>query len=477
MNLPITTILAFLPELGTSVLVVLLLATLFVKGKAHTFIQWCVPGALLLLMVAARLIPSGAVNTFAHASFVVDQVTVLGRMLLMLSGAAIVLFALVTKRFPREFFVLVLLSLLGGLVAIGAQEMLLLYVAIELLSFPGYILVAFGKDKRVSVEAAVKYLLFGVVATAMLLYGFALLIGSCGDTTFSGIAQCVANSPSSESILLVPFALILLGLGFKIGTVPAQAWLPDTYTGAPVEVTGFLASVGKISILLVLFRLFGVSLLGTFQKGALLIIVLGVTTLVFGTTAALFQKNFRRLLAYSGIGHVGFMMCLFPLGMVGFQAFSWYLISYIVATIGIFAYLTFSSLSFDQDSIEAHQGRIKSNPQLGISVVVLLLSMAGLPPLLGFWGKFGGAVSVMRDYPVPAGWLLAGALLVVSVVSFFYYLSVIRQLISSTENSSTQPKKECFSVSLLSYIAIGAAVFLVVGGIVGEQILTLFGVG
>ncbi len=442
--------------------------------------RWLTLGTMFLgavVFLLGRLYLPFEVVSYFQGVIALDDVSRQATLMLIVFGFAgiALVFAGQEERFrPPEVIFLLLCMIFGGIIAVSAKEFLTLYVGLELLSMPGYILVAFSKDRSRSLEASLKYLMLGVIASLFMLYGVGLLYGVCQTTLFSGFQQCLANGSIEPLVMLIPLTLLLVGLGFKVGAVPAQSWLPDVYAGASPAITAFLAIVPKIAGVYVLYQVFVASGLLGLPYVKEVFAGIGAVTLLVGATGALWQKHFRRLLAYSSIAHMGFVLIIFYLDQP-LVFLTWYMAAYAAATLGVFAYLLLANTAIDLDAIDDYRRFAKTLPGPSFAMIVLLLSMAGLPPLFGFWAKFTVLLAFMRDQGNVLAMVLLGILLLATVIGFAYYIPVTRVLFEGVADSTTQPSTKCTgSQLLLGTITIAMAVAVVVFGFVPMIIPLLF---
>ena len=321
-----------------------------------------------------------------------------------------------------EYLGLLLLVAVGLMVMAEANHLLMAYVAMELVSLGSYALVGFLHDRRAA-EASLKYLLFGALASGVMLFGMSLLFGLTGVLGFAELLQATRQlDPSSANALAVAVGLLLVGLGFKISMVPFHQWTPDAYEGAPVPVTALLSVAPKAAGVALLLRLTA-ALEPAWPAVMPLILGLTVATMTFGNVAALVQTNVKRLLAYSTIGQVGYVLIGFAVGTPqGTEALLVYLAAYTLMNLGAFACVVAVVNGTGSESIEAFRGLAARAPDIALCGTLFLLSLAGIPPLVGFIGKFllfGAALSSLH-----VGLALAGILN--SAVALYYYVNIVR---------------------------------------------------
>jgi len=337
------------------------------------------------------------------------------------------------SRNPGEFVAIVLLATAGMLLVTAARDLLVIFVALELLSLSLYVLTAFAKSSAQSSEAALKYYLFGGMSAALMLFGFSYLYGLTGTTSLTGIAAAL-TSQSVSPLLVVALVMVAAGLGFKVAAVPFHLWAPDTYQGAPAPVTALIASGSKVASFAVLIAVTGAFLPAAYAgQGASWIVVLvwmAAGSIVLGNLAALAQTSVRRLLAYSAIAHAGYML----LGIAAHTAQSgaavlYYALTYALTTVGAFGVIALVERETGSDRFDAFAGLSRRNPLLAATMLLYLLSLAGIPPLVGFWAKFNLFASVLRS-PSAGVWGLGLVALALgaSAVSLYYYLQVLKRI-------------------------------------------------
>ncbi len=326
--------------------------------------------------------------------------------------------------FRGEFYVLGLFAVLGMLVLVSAHSLLTIYLGLELLSLSLYALVAFNRDSGDASEAAMKYFVLGALASGMLLYGISMLYGATGSLDIAEISRAIAT-PGEQSILLV-FALcfVVTGLAFKFGAVPFHMWVPDVYHGAPTPVTLFIGSAPKIAAFAMAMRLLTEALGGLFADWQDMLIILAVLSLVIGNVIAIAQTNIKRMLAYSAISHVGFLLLGLLAGTTeGYSAAMFYAITYALTAIGGFGMIILlSRAGFEADQLDDFKGMNERSPWFAFMMLILMLSMAGVPPTVGFYAKLSVLQAVIH---VDIVWLAIVAVFF-SIIGAFYYIRVIK---------------------------------------------------
>jgi len=402
---------------------------------------------------------------------------------------ALTLLLLADSTFTRhvgEYVAVALMAAAGGLLISAAQDLLVIFIGLELLSLGLYILTAFAKKSGRSAEAAMKYYLFGGMSAAFLLFGFSYLYGIAGSTNLHQIMLAMYgwNAFHSAPLLYVSLVMIAAGLGFKVAAVPFHLWAPDTYEGAPAPAAAFIASVSKvasfallISISTAAMHVFGglnamvtvevhsgavatQKYLGFAVSWSMILAVLAVASMVLGNLAALAQVSVRRLLAYSAIAHAGYML----LGLAYFsytprsaEAILYYVLTYGLTTVGAFGVVGVVERATGSDRLDAFLGLHKRNPLLAVVLLVLFLSLAGIPPLVGFWAKFNLFAAVLQVYPTGAGLGLVVLAVGMSAVSLYYYLQVLKRAYVMPTMDETPIAVHPVTLAVLLLVAAGAA--------------------
>ena len=352
----------------------------------------------------------------------------------------------VSPRVRGEYFGLLLLITVGMMLMAEANHLLMAYVAMELVSLSGYVLVGLLDDAR-SAEASLKYLLFGALASGIMLFGMSLLFGLTGQLAFSELLRATNGMGGSQAAaLLVAVTLMLAGLAFKISMVPFHMWTPDAYEGAPIAVTALLSVGPKAAGLALLWRLMA-ALAPAWSALSPLIVVLAMVTMTLGNLVSLVQTNVKRLFAYSTIAQVGYLLIGFAVhSRLGLEALLLYLVAYLFMNLGVFACVTAVVNEHGNESLEAFRGLSQRAPILALLCAVFLLSLAGIPPLLGFFGKFllfGSALAARQPWLAIAG-------IVNSAIALYYYVNIIRLMyLVSPEHGGTLTAPRPLRVALV----------------------------
>ena len=383
----------------------------------------------LVLALAASLIWVDTTDDFAML-VQVDAFTTFFRVLFCAVAIALVIgaheYIEAHVNHPGEFFGLLLLSTAGAMFMAGAQDLLTAYLAIEVLSFSLYIAVSLGRNDPRSGEAALKYVLLGGVASAFLLYGLSFIYGVAGSTQYAMIAEGLSGGVDDvRGELLLGLVLVVAGLGFKASAVPFHMWTPDAYEGAPIPVTAYLSATSKAATFALLLRWFAGPLLPAIEEWQWMVAALATATMVLGNLVALQQRNIKRLLAYSSIAQVGFMlMAVVGISPVTASGLLVHLGGYLITNLAVFVAVIHFFNRTGKEQIVDFKGLAQTNPYLALVMTAGLFSLAGMPLLVGFFTKFILFQSVVEaDFL----WLVVVAV-VASTVSLFYYLQVIKQM-------------------------------------------------
>jgi NADH-quinone oxidoreductase subunit N len=321
-----------------------------------------------------------------------------------------------------EYHVLALTALLGIFVLVSANSLLTVYIGVELLALSVYSMVAFDRESGVAAEAAMKYFVLGAIASGTLLYGMSIVYGMTGTLNLEVIATKL-TTPGSLGVIL-GLAFIVVAVAFKFGAVPFHMWLPDVYEGAPTSVTLFVGTAPKIAYFALMLRLLAHGLAGTSADWTLMLTPLAVLTLIVGNVVAIVQSNLKRMLAYSTIGHVGFILLGFVAGTPsGYTAALYYTLVYVLVALGAFGVILLASRKgFEADKLDHYKGLYQRDPLLALVMMVLMFSFAGVPPLVGFWAK----LRIIQALWETSHLGLVVVAVAMSVVGAFYYLRVVK---------------------------------------------------
>ncbi len=329
---------------------------------------------------------------------------------------------------------LLLFSTCGALVMVSFTNLTMLFLGIEILSIPLYVLAGSRRDEPASNEAALKYFLMGAFATGILLYGFALIYGATGSFDLSTIGAKVTALSGSRNMLHIGILMVIIGLGFKIAAVPFHFWAPDVYSGSPTMITAVMATVVKTAAFAAFYRLFDTAFGSAADFWSVPLSAIAALTMTLANTTAIFQQDFKRMMAYSSIAHAGYLlMGVLAIGSdtaEGAQAILYYTLVYSVATVAAFAVYMLVAEQNQDGTFVAFRGLGQKQPALAALMVVSMLTLAGIPPTAGFFGKYFLFVSVFERYP----WLVVLAV-INSAVSIYYYFKVIIEMYFTKEEN------------------------------------------
>jgi NADH-quinone oxidoreductase subunit N len=377
-----------------------------------------VAGVILLVLPAGRLVSFGG-------SFVVDDFARFLKILALTGSAAAIAMSLDYERREHqerfEFSVLIVLSTLGMLMLISAADLIALYLGLELMSLPLYVVAASHRDQLRSTEAGLKYFVLGALSSGMLLYGASLIYGFTGTISFTGIAQAAAHGGAG---LIFGLVFLFAGFCFKVSAVPFHMWTPDVYEGAPTPVTAFFAAAPKVAGIAMFVRGAVMAFPGITSQWQQILVFVSIASMLLGSFAAIGQRNIKRLMAYSSIGHMGYALVGLAAGTAeGVQGVLVYMAIYITMTLGVFAVILSMRRSTGMvESIDQLSGLARTHPTMAFVLAMLLFSMAGVPPLAGFFAKFYVFLAAIK-----AGlYVLAVIGVLASVVGAYYYLAIVK---------------------------------------------------
>ena len=455
-----------LPEIFLlSAIVVILLLDLFLTERFKQVSYYLTQLSLLTAGVFAFNLIGTPETTIFSNSFVVDDLASVFKVFML--GATMV--AMVYSRYyldthgllRGEFFTLTLLSVLGMMVMVSGYSLLTLYLGLEILSLSLYTLIATARERSDAVESALKYFVLGAIASGLLLYGMSMIYGISGHLNISDIAAFVSsNTLDSRETLIVNFGLVFLviGIAFKLGAVPFHNWVPDVYQGSPTAITMFISTVPKIAAVAMLVRILIDGLGATQAYWADLFMVLAVLSIALGSVVALMQTNIKRMLAYSTISHIGFIMLGFATGLIsGYASAAFYVLAYVLMSLAAFGVIILlNKQGYEADLISDYKGLSKQSPWFALMMLVVMFSMAGVPPFIGFYSKL-----FVLQQVVAAGFVTIAIIAVVfAVISAYYYLQIIKSMYFD-ESEKTQEVSAPMDAQLV--LSINAILILVVG--------------
>ena len=413
------------PEIFISLSVMFLLILGVFKKKSSNLI---VSLSVITLIGTLVLIFGNPIDTnlsLFDGGYKIDYMSSYMKILTILSGIFVLItsskFLKIYKLFNIEYPILILCSILGMMVMISSNDLIVFYIGLELQSLSLYVLAAFNRDQIKSSEAGLKYFVLSALSSGLLLYGCSLIYGFSGTTNFDQISNLMNNDQYGLTFGIV---FILVGLAFKISAVPFHMWAPDVYEGSPTSVTLFFAVAPKIAALTVIIRFLYVPFVNVIDQWQLIIVFLSLASMIFGAVAAIGQKNLKRLIAYSSIGHMGYALAGLCVGTnQGIQSSILYISIYLVMNLGFFSCLFMLKRNNTYfENIDDLSGLSKNHPLISLSLMVVLFSLAGIPPLAGFFAKFYIFKAILDQ----SMYYLAIIGLLTTVIAAFYYLRIIK---------------------------------------------------
>ncbi len=429
MNFPMPDLAPALPEIFVLVMACAILL-IDVMSKQRAWAYWL---TLFTLAGAAAITAFTAQPETRYTfsgQFVDDAMGDVLKLMAYLSTLAVVVYSrdYLSERglFRGEFYVLALFAVLGMMVMISANHFLVLYVGLELLSLSLYAMVALQRDSAQATEAAMKYFVLGALASGLLLYGMSMLYGLTGTLELPRMAELVQAGVKDHMILAFGLVFLVAGLGFKLGVAPFHMWVPDVYQGAPSAVTLFIGSAPKLAAFAFTMRILVDGLHPAVGEWQGMLAVMAVLSLAVGNLAAIMQSNIKRMLAYSTISHMGFLLLGILSGTVaGYTAGLFYVVTYVLMSVGSFGLVVYlSQRGLEAENLDDYKGLNSRHPWLAALMAILMLSMAGLPPFVGFYAK----LTILQSL-VGAGFLWLAVLAVLfSLIGAFYYLRVVKLL-------------------------------------------------
>jgi NADH-quinone oxidoreductase subunit N len=436
--------------------------------------RWTGILAVISLCVTAVLVVAQPLSTKVVALgglFELDRMAQVLKVVTLLTVAVVFVYSTDYLRrraiFKGEYFVLGLFATLGAMVLISAGSLITLYLGLELMSLCLYAMVAFDRDSGIAAESAIKYFVLGSMASGTLLYGMSIIYGMTGSLELAGIANAVRGGFSANLGLVFGIAFLIVGVGFKFGAVPFHMWIPDVYEGSPTCVTVFIGTASKLAAFGLAMRLLPEALGASQADWSQMLVVLSVLSMAIGNIVAIAQFNLKRMLAYSTISHVGYVLLGILSGTAqGYQAAMFYMISYVVVAAGAFGMiLLLARQGFEADKLEDFKGLNARSPWFAGMMAILMFSLAGVPPFIGFWAKLGVIQAVLG---VQLTWLAVVAVLF-SVVGAYYYLRVVKLMYFDEPSDAT-----AIGGSMLMRTVLSANALLVLGlGIIPGSLLQL----
>ena len=412
----------------TCVVMVLDLFTPADKREGRLFILSIGTLALLCFTLYSLGNPMVAPRFAFNGMFVVDGMAVILKFAIAISVAMVIVYSraylAARKLFTGEFIALIMFATLGMMIMVSANHFISLYLGLELLALSSYAMVALNRDSATSTEAAMKYFILGALASGLLLYGLSMIYGATGSLDVSRVASVIRASRGIDPLIMFGLVFTVSGLAFKLGVAPFHMWVPDVYHGAPTAMTLFIGSAPKLAAFGFIMRILADSLGGAVGDWQGMLVILSVLSMALGNIIAIAQTNLKRMLAYSTISHMGFLLLGILAGTKnGYASGMFYVITYVLMTAGSFGMIMLlSRAGFEADNIDDFKGLNQRSPTYALLMLFIIFSMAGIPPFLGFWAKLAVLEGVLN-----AGytWLVVFAVLM-SVIGAFYYLRIIK---------------------------------------------------
>lgn len=450
---------------------VVLLADLWLPTERKKLLGYAAAAGLLLLLVVnfsgygSCTVPGDAFN----GMFRQDALSIFFKRFFLLSAILVlIMIAEFSDRIAAgisEYYSITLFALVGMLFASSANSFALLFVSLELITVSFYVLTSFQRARVVSLEAGVKYLIIGALSTAFTVFGIALVWGTSGKFNFTELAS-VAADMSGKPLFLFGLLFVMVGLGFKIAAFPFQIWAPDVYQGAPTPTTAFLAIGSKAAGFVLLLRVLFIAVPAVTARWVNVLIIVSGITILYGNLCAIPQRNVKRLLGYSSIAHAGYLLLgVSALASVktseGAVAMLYYLSGYLFTVLGAFMVITLVMRHLDTEDVSGLAGLAKRSPLLAATMTLSMVSLAGLPPLAGFFGKFLLLKSVIDLAPLNHGYYcLAFTALVGVVISIYYYFGVIRAIYWGQSSNDAQPIQISFPMRFAVFVCIAGMFWL-----------------
>lgn len=428
-------------------------------------------GLGLILLYSFVRVRAGDAQTAFGGMYVLDSLALFFKQFFLIAGIIVTLtaveFADRIEAGISEFYSLITFALAGMMFAASANDFTMLFVSMELITVTFYVLTSFQRGRLISLEAGIKYLILGALASAFLVYGIAFIYGTAGTMKFSVLAD-EAASLSNQPLFLLGLLLVVTGLGFKIAAFPLQIWAPDVYQGAPTPTAAFLAVGSKAAGFVLLWRVLFYAVPQVTGQWTNLLIIMAAVTILYGNLCALPQRNLKRLFGYSSIAHAGYLLLGIAAMAVdvrnvapGGSAVLYYLSGYLFTVLGAFAVICLVMRQTDADDISALAGLSQRSPLLAAVMTLAMVSLAGIPPLAGFFGKFLLLKAALEHGAANHGfYCLVGVAVVGVVISLYYYLGVVRAIYWSSEPADVSAIRIPVIQRLVLYVCIGGMLYL-----------------
>ncbi|HRO37401.1 NADH-quinone oxidoreductase subunit NuoN [Thauera sp.] len=415
---------------------VIMLASTFARSIARNLAYLLTQATLIAAAFITIFTMEGEVVLTFSNLFISDLLGDVLKLMIYFSTAIALLYGrgyLADRKIDKpEYYLLALLMTLGMMVMVTANHMLPMYIGLEMMSLALYTMVAFDRDSARSTEAAMKYFVLGALASGLLLYGMSMVYGATGTLEFSGVAQALYNQTANQTVLMFGLVFLVAGICFKLGVVPFHMWVPDVYQGAPTAVTLVIATAPKLAAFAMAVRLLIWALFDIAEEWQMMLMLVAAASIVLGNLAAIAQQNIKRMLAYSGISHMGFMLLGLLSGVVegdrhfalnAYSSAMFYAISYVIMSLASFGMLILlSRAGFEAENIDDFKGLNKRSSWYALMMLFVMFSMAGVPFFIGFFAK----LSVLQAVVAAGYFWLAVLAVVMSVIGAFYYLRVVK---------------------------------------------------
>ncbi|MDP2962183.1 MAG: NADH-quinone oxidoreductase subunit NuoN [Sulfurimicrobium sp.] len=453
MTFPMPNLTLALPEIFVLVMVsLILIVDLFLSAK-NRFVTYALTQITLLGAAWITVSTHSAVPQYTFSNMFVDDA--MSDVLKLMSYVAVSVVLVYSRTyislrgmFRGEFFALALFALLGMMVMISANHFLVLYMGLELLSLSLYAMVALQRDSALATEAAMKYFVLGALASGLLLYGMSMLYGATGSLNINQVATVIQNTTGNHVVLTFGLVFVVAGLAFKLGVVPFHMWIPDVYQGAPTAVTLFIGSAPKIAAFAFVARLLVEGLQGLVHDWQGMLVIMAFLSMAIGNITAIAQTNIKRMLAYSTISHMGFLLLGFLSGTLnGYSSSMFYVLVYVLMSVGGFGMvMLMSRQGFEAENLDDFKGLNQRSPWYAFMMLLFMFSMAGIPPTVGFYAKLSVLQAALQAGFV---WLVVSAVLF-SVIGAFYYLRIIKLMYFDAPQDETPIRPEGDMAMLIS---------------------------
>ncbi|MFN3397024.1 MAG: NADH-quinone oxidoreductase subunit NuoN [Sulfurimicrobium sp.] len=461
-----------LPEIFVLAMVSLILVVDLFLSEKNRFITYALTqltllGAAWITVATHTSVPS---HTFSNM-FVDDAMSDVLKLMSYIAVSVVLVYSrsYISLRgmFRGEFFALALFALLGMMVMISANHFLVLYMGLELMSLSLYAMVALNRDSALATEAAIKYFVLGALASGLLLYGMSMLYGATGSLDLNQVATMIQHTTGNHVVLSFGLVFIVAGLAFKLGVVPFHMWIPDVYQGAPTAVTLFVGAAPKIAAFVFVMRLLVEGLHGLVHDWQGMLVIMALLSMAIGNVTAIAQTNLKRMLAYSTISHMGFLLLGILSGTLdGYSASMFYVLAYVLMSMGGFGMIMLlSRQGFEAETLDDFKGLNQRSPWYAFMMLLLMFSMAGVPPTVGFYAK----LSVLQA-ALQAGflWVVVAAVLF-SVIGAFYYLRIVKLMYFDAPLDKSPLKPEGDMAMLMS----GNGIAVLALGILPQPLMAL----